>query len=220
MTTIDKIYITHWSPLVERKQYLEKRLKELGLFDKVIFMTYYDRNTVNWNEIDKLCFENPNINFKMTKAQKCNFLNHFECYKDILANNHNNCLILEDDTLININDFKDKLDKILDSNVKNVYDFIFIGNYTHKSIFNFQKKFNKINDFLYFTQQSNSADSYLCSLKGIKTLFNNNIIPFSKGIDHAMNDWFKNYNMNVYLHDPPLTMHGSCSKYKSTNNNN
>ena len=35
-----------------------------------------------------------------------------------------------------------------------------------------------------------------------------------------MNDWFKNYNMNVYLHDPPLTIQGSRCKYKSTNNNN
>lgn len=213
MTSIDKIYITHWEPLIERKQYLTKRLTELGLYDKVFFMTLYDRYTTDWNNIDKLYFQNQNIAYKMTKPQVCITLNHIECYKDILKNNYQNCLILEDDCLINIDDFQYQLDKILNSNVKDIYDFIFIGNYTIHSINNFKK----VNDFLHFTQQSNTADAYLCSNKGIRTLLNNNIIPFSKVIDHAMNDWFKDFNLNVYMHNSPLIIQGSGVTYQSTN---
>ena len=216
MTSIDKIYITHWEPLVERKQYLTQRLTEIGLWDKVVFMTHYNRYTTDWDNINKLYFQNQNIDFKMTRAQICNFLNHYECYKDILKNNYQNCLILEDDCLINIDDFPYQLDKILNSNVKNIYDFIFIGNVTFHSINNFKK----VNDFLHFKQESNSADAYLCSNKGIRTLLNNNIIPFSKGIDHAMNDWFRDFNMNVYMHNPFIILQGSGNKYASTNTDN
>jgi GR25 family glycosyltransferase involved in LPS biosynthesis len=59
--------------------------------------------------------------------------------KDILKNNYQNCLILEDDCLINIDDFQYQLDKIINSNVKDIYDFIFIGNYTIHYINTFKK---------------------------------------------------------------------------------
>jgi|TARA_B110000093_G_C12931773_1_gene393871 hypothetical protein len=32
-----------------------------------------------------------------------------------------------------------------------------------------------------------------------------------------MNDWFKDFNMNVYMHNSPLIMQGNGVTYQSTN---
>lgn len=178
---------------------------------------FYQKNNVkDWvkkGNIKNIYSMNENSFRNLKEAEIFNMLNHIECYNDIYKNKYKNCLILEDDCIILNDNFEEKINYILSSNIKDTYDFVFMGNYCIKNI----KKFNKINDVLYSTQQSNTADSYLVSLKAIKKLLSDkDLFPFVYPIDFEMNYWFQKNDMNVYWHYPELIKQGSGNKYISS----
>ena len=165
---IDKIYVTHWKPLTDRYEYLSKRLKKLNLFDKTIFMTRWDKNEIDLKDteqfyqknnvkdwvkkgnIKNIYSMNENSFRNLKEAEIFNMLNHIECYNDIYKNKYKNCLILEDDCIILNDNFEEKINYILSSNIKDTYDFVFMGNYCIKNIICFYKIFNAPINPIYF----------------------------------------------------------------------
>jgi GR25 family glycosyltransferase involved in LPS biosynthesis len=83
-----KIYIIHWKPLKERKEYLVSMFKHFGIDDLVEWVDQYE------TEKDLINFQNPfNINKKILAINH----SHIYCYKQQIQNNYKNILILEDD---------------------------------------------------------------------------------------------------------------------------
>lgn len=230
MSKLEIIYITHWKQLKERKQYLTTRLKELGLFEKTLFMEKWDRNTTNSSEKHKYFkynntkdwYEHGNFkHFQLKKnsfrnlhdAEIYNFLNHFECFKHMIENDYEYALILEDDSILKNNFFM--IDDILDQlEQQKDWDGVFFGNYMHK-LTNFEK-LEKVSKNLYKTGTSNTADSYMLSKKAVRKIVNNMEWPFVLPIDFEQNYWFQKYKMNIFWTMPSLINQGSFSVYKSS----
>lgn len=99
---IDQIYILHHPSLVERKQYLEKRIQEENI------------KNIKW--MDELYSESTFKDIKSNLPPKSVEVSyrHFKCLEDILQN-HDFGLILEDDVILTlknnypINDFLAKV---------------------------------------------------------------------------------------------------------------
>lgn len=235
MRPIDKIYITHWKPLKGRKQYLENRLKEFGLLKITTFMEKWDRNDENYkNQIDNY-YKDNNVEdwlehgdtkaYKLDKSsfrnlsncEKYNFMNHIECYKDMIKNNYKLCLILEDDCIL-CDNFKIDLQKYIKQMNDIDWDVVFLGKYCHNQ-YNFPEEGHKTTN-LHLTGMSNTADAYFLNYQSVRTIINNLKYPFVLPIDFEMNYWFKKYDMKVYWGKPHLIIQGSGfhkrGDYKST----
>jgi GR25 family glycosyltransferase involved in LPS biosynthesis len=84
----DRIFVIHWKPLKERKEYLLNKFKELDISEKVEWVEQYE------TERDLLKENNPfNINSKILAVN----LSHIFCYKEQLRKKYKNILIFEDD---------------------------------------------------------------------------------------------------------------------------
>ena len=46
MDQIDKIYICHYTPLIERKEYMLEQCKKYKINDKLIFIKKFDREHI------------------------------------------------------------------------------------------------------------------------------------------------------------------------------
>jgi GR25 family glycosyltransferase involved in LPS biosynthesis len=84
----EQIYIIHYRPLTERKEYLVSQFKELKIEDKVKWIDFYE------SEKDVSDIENT---FNLSSKLLCVNNSHLFCYKDQIKNNYKNILIFEDD---------------------------------------------------------------------------------------------------------------------------
>jgi GR25 family glycosyltransferase involved in LPS biosynthesis len=83
-----KVYIIHYKPLKERKEYLSAKLEEFGLTEKTEWVEQFETD-------DSLKdISNP---FNIPKKLLAVNSSHIYCYKQQLINKYNNILILEDD---------------------------------------------------------------------------------------------------------------------------
>lgn len=231
LPNIDKIYITHWAKLIDRKKYLTERFKFLNIEDKVIWMEKWDKRNCNSSEFTHLYekgridlwVERGNIkHYQMDKntyrdlcdAEIFNFLNHIECYKDAIKNNYEKILILEDDIILPDN-FIENLNKYMEQLIKIPnWDAMFIGTYL-KDITHVKEP-KQITSHLFLTNSSNTVDSYILNTNTIKKILNSDIFPFVYPIDFEFNYWIKNLNLQVYWGMPGITHQGSLTHYKSS----
>lgn len=84
----DKIYIIHWKPLIDRREYLISKFKQFQILDKVEWVDQYDtEDTVK---------DIPNP-FNLKKRLIAANMSHIYCYREQIKHNYQNILILEDD---------------------------------------------------------------------------------------------------------------------------
>lgn len=83
-----KIYVIHWKPLIERKEYLISKFKEFGIIDKVEWVDQYDTEETVKN------IPNP---FNLKKRLIAANMSHIYCYRQQIKNKYKNILIIEDD---------------------------------------------------------------------------------------------------------------------------
>ena len=96
------IFITHYTPLVERKNHISNQLDKYNF--KYEYITNYDRETLTEKELN--LFNSHRLRLSEISLS----LKHFECYKKIVFENHDYALILEDDVFLSEN-FEDKLNQ-------------------------------------------------------------------------------------------------------------
>jgi GR25 family glycosyltransferase involved in LPS biosynthesis len=84
----EKIYIIHWKPLKERREYLNSIFKQYNLKNLIHWVDQYE--TLDDIKNIKNVF---NLNPKVLMVN----LSHLFCYNDQIKNNYENVLILEDD---------------------------------------------------------------------------------------------------------------------------
>lgn len=83
-----RIFVIHWKPLVERREYLTSKFKEYNLEDRVEWVDQYE------TEDDVKGIKNPfNIHKRILAINQ----SHLYCYKKQIEKGYDNILILEDD---------------------------------------------------------------------------------------------------------------------------
>lgn len=197
LPNIEKIYIVHYKPLEDRKNYLTKYFRDHNITNYE-FRDLYQRENLTKEQIQTY-FRNTKCN--LNAAQICITIEHVEIYKKIIeANKDGWYLILEDDAVF-CDNFADRLNEYLrempiDTDYLDISDFL-IRHYNPNPI----GKWTKIP-----TTRTNTA--YLINKKTCEKLLPT-IIPFHDAIDHELNDQIKMHNLNVYHVDHPLVYIGN-----------
>ena len=205
-----KIYICHYSSLVDRKKYLDSVIPSLEIpFE---FCSQFDRENIK--EYEHLFSNNSEILLKkgwlggnqpnMSNSIKATTLEHAKIYEKILNENYEYSVILEDDAIL-VGDFKDKFLKMI-SNLPKDWDVVHFSNgcggRPHL------KCNNGTNLVKMECRRSWTASGYLINRQTAQK-FLDNIYPIALPIDFELNYIQKHLQMNVYWAVSPLVFEGS-----------
>jgi len=206
-----KIFVINYYPLKERREYLNKRFKDLGIQNKVEWIIQrpgdYKKEIKKFSPLKKI-WESANRHmdgpkfFKLNEADINLIENHLKAYKKIIKRNLENVLILEDDVIIS-REFILRLKKCLD-NLPDEYDIA----YTDFGIgLRFTKRVSKLKFLRYNGPLTRTTASYFISKNGAKK-FLNNVRPILP-IDWNMRYFERILQMKVYWLRGFLTYQGS-----------
>jgi GR25 family glycosyltransferase involved in LPS biosynthesis len=206
---VDHIYIVHYAPLVQRKEYLLQQFNSNSITNYE-FITDYDRNTTTQEVMDKYFEFNTMTHAlqRLSPTQICISISHVEIYRRIVESKHNLCLILEDDALLT-NLFKEKLDHYID-NLPEDFDIGFLndGCGFHADTINESQ-------IWYRKPSTRTCCAYLITKKTCEKLIKT-MIPFNNVIDFELVTQIKNHNLNCYWAEPTIVTDGSDKLYGSS----
>jgi GR25 family glycosyltransferase involved in LPS biosynthesis len=214
MLAIDKIYVAHYAPLIDRKQNLLKQLdnykieaewmQEEPSEDEFRALTSIDLWDSKFKSMGNANYE-PHRQLKKSEFSLC--FKHLKIYEDIIKNNIRTSLILEDDVVFSEN-FINNFNLNICMTPKD-WDFIFIGSGCGLEI---DKKTQREGQVAYKKEHpaSKCTDSYVIKLSSAQKLINT-LDCFTFPIDFELNYQMFKHNMNVYWWQPPVTKQGSQS---------
>lgn len=203
---IDKIYIVHYEPLIERKKYLDNILPKISEnFEYVISNKETDNNIKNI--INEVYLYDTNVLDRVLPINELSVsLSHLEIYRDIISNNYNLCLILEDDAII-VENFDLVINEILQEDLSS-FDFIFLSTCCGIVVEKQNEKHIQPSKF------SKCVSGYLVNNKKLKDVLENST-PISTNIDNHLNIIKEPLNLNFGSCEPPIIIQGSETNYKS-----
>lgn len=226
-----KTFISHYTPLTDRKTYLQKTLQDIGFTD-IEWITENDIQHYDHNEIydgsreaftkrtSLMTKDRGRTTFAQQEPKVIEVcLQHIEIYKRIQAESLDFGIVFEDDVIF-FKNFGKKFQQYFDE-LPPDWDVFYFG----KGCGNHHSSMG-LHDFLQFIGgnkhcfkqkdfKSRFADSYIMRKKAIDKILPT-IIPFHYPIDWELNYQQKLHRLNIYWGEPTITKQGSKSgKYKS-----
>lgn len=221
MLMVNKIYVTHYTPLMDRKIKLAKDLADLDMqvqwFEQepseADIQELHSNTDALWKKkTQDLDYGGP-IPWKyLTKSEISLAYKHIKVYEDMIENGVNTALVLEDDVVFE-DDFINKFNFNLMATPHD-WDMIFIGSGCDLRIAPHRRENGKV-AYLKPHPASKCTDSYLIKQSAADKLYKT-IFPFTMPIDFELNYQMSLHNMHVYWWEPPLIRQGSqCGLYDS-----
>lgn len=199
-----KIFIIHYDKLVERKENMLKQLSILNL--KAEFISNKGK--------DKLLLEEKQKFINISDSEISTFLHHFECYKQIIEQNHEYALIMEDDAIL-CDKFCQRLQKYLNDLPKD-WDILYIGEGQISVPNSIIKRFRGlVNIFRKPIDGFKFTDFYLIRNRACKKFvekFNNEQGKINLAVDHYLHTFINEYGLKALIGEPKLVSQGSINK--------
>jgi hypothetical protein len=216
MLNVEKVYIAHYTKLIERKQRLDGILRENGIkaeyvfdFDKDvltdnIIKEYYVCDEQSYNNTISKIYKNGSFR-KLNLAEISLTIKHCHIMKKISNECKDYALVLEDDVVFE-DSFVDKFNDYL-SKTPNDWDVIFLGNCCGLRIPKEQIVEGKV---AYVKQHpaSKCTDSFLIK-KELAEKLSKTMKPFNTICDWEYSYQFYLHNAKVYWWEPTLVTQGS-----------
>tara|TARA_Y100000992_G_C21274079_1_gene498843 strand:+ start:1459 stop:2151 length:693 start_codon:yes stop_codon:yes gene_type:complete len=224
-----KTYIIHYSKLNDRKINLDKLLQSKNIqheyiieFDKEnltneIISKYYEDNRSKFNSKVKLWDQKANKYYKMSLAEISCSIKHIEAIKKIAYGEDEFGLILEDDVIVNNDNYLKIIDNLVTS--KKSWDAIFIGEGMGKKFISEKigiKRFLPFKLFKIKHPATNCLEAYILKKDSAKEIYEN-LLPINLVIDWELAYQFYELKMNIYWSKSTLFYQGSKKEiYEST----
>ena len=219
---INKVYIAHYAPLVDRKERMKRDFCEKFQLEPVWveseptqaeLQRIYKNNIQLWSEkISGLDYGGPIPHKILSESEKSIAYKHIEIWKDIAEKGVKTALILEDDVILDT-DFPDQFNFNL-INTPHDWDLIFIGSGCNLRIPEHRRQKGTI-AYRKAHPASKCLDSYLIKHDAAVKLYNT-ISSFTMPIDFEINHHMRTHNMVIYWWDPPIVKQGSqCGLFDS-----
>jgi len=231
---INDIFIVHWKELKERKKYLEEKFYDYN----VIWVDFYDRNTIKDEEINKIykkdeslwnsrvvdLYNDPPTYRELRLSEVCNSLSHIYVLKHIIDNNIEYGLVLEDDVILK-DDFFSKFNFYFEDTPED-FDIIFLGSaFSIQILDNVGVESDKPSIkpesgvFVYEkfrNPKTRCVDAYIfkkSTCEKLKSIINEISLPY----DFDLAYFIKELDLKVYWWEPGIVSQGSQSgQYSSS----
>ncbi len=216
INNVDKIFVVHHSPLVDRKNRLEKIFKKLDLdvewvekylpdeidYDKEVGRPVIEKGTEFAIQQNKYTYH-KNVGKKVTISELSLILKHKYCLLKQIENNYENIIIFEDDINLDINSIKylnDNMDEFQDGVNKYELDILMLG-----TAFNF-KPVNNTGVYIHYNknQLTRCAHAIAFNIKSTQIILNG-IFPMNLPWDFKLNELIILNNLNIAWSEPGLT---------------
>jgi len=204
---VNKIFICHWTKLVDRKDNLIKHLNKRGISDYE-WVELYDKENWDVDEVKKdypLIFDSVKHGKLLKLSEISLVLKHCFILKEIVNKNYESVLVLEDDVLL-CNDFINDFN-LYKKQLPDDWDLGWVG--TCCDLVGSTKDGMNVCKSL----GTRCTHAYIVSNNGAKK-----ITTFLSSVDDAA-DWFYNrliieLNLNNYWFEPALAIQNK--KYETT----
>jgi glycosyl transferase family 25 len=190
------IYITHYTPLINRKANIIKQFENYNITDYT-FIETYDKEQFMPTDFSK--FTN------ITLGETSLFLKHIEIFIKEQDNNNDLIVVFEDDAIL-VDNFKEKLDIYIKELEKlQNWDIIFTADCCNLHVAK-----NK-DEIFYRTNKNRGTCMYILN-KGVSRKILQ-IINNEKNINKPIDLWFdviqQKYNLSYYWAEPTIVQQGS-----------
>jgi glycosyl transferase family 25 len=192
-----KIFITHYSKLIERKEHILKQFDKENITE-FEFVEKYDKDEITEEEASLFP---PNHKKDIMSLS----LKHYFIYQEVL-DKYDYALVFEDDVILDDN-FMEKLNNYI-KELPEDYDMLFIGNGCGLHV-NSDLLIPDIH--IYKNGGSRCTDSYVVSKKGCKKLleYKDSRRSNDQGIDWWINYASRDMGLNIYWCEPTIVCQGS-----------
>ncbi len=217
MHRIDRIYVSHYPPLGERRAWLESALDSLGW--RAEWVTQFDKRTLTAETIAKYYDPNPQLFVErahlggefgtpldlrgLSTAELANAITHIHILADIARHGYEACLVLEDDILF-APDFRRKLEQYLAELPAN-WDVLYPGSGCHLHV---PAPAEKHHVYPHPRRLSRTADCYVVRGRAAKIL-SDSMVPFVLPIDWELSYHQWKHQLNVFWGEPSIASQGS-----------
>jgi GR25 family glycosyltransferase involved in LPS biosynthesis len=211
-------FITHYTKLKDRKEYIDNQLLKAGI--NGIFINEYDKEDLTFPILK------PFDRSRLKLSQISLFLKHVRCWELIIENDLDYGIIFEDDVVLE-DDFVNKLNYYM-KELPEDFDYFSIcdgGSPPHGLNIHIDKKLiidgkhiYKINPVVYGGTRCAEAQlvSKKCAQKMIDYFYNLKGNSISVPLDHFLNQFFRTDNSNVYWLEPTIASQLSSSRLVPT----
>lgn len=207
---VDKIYVCHYSKLIDRKKSILNQFQHFRI-DDYSFVEFFDKDSWNMNDITK---EYPmiNSNIRMNDGEKSLALKHAWIVKDMYKNGYSSVLVLEDDAIL-CDDFVNKFN-FYKQQLPSDWDIGWVG-----SCFNLKEP-QKPNINVYKTDRGSRCTHAFCLSKLFAEKMQEHFTNINMPSDHYYNYIVKKFDLNNYWFQPPLALQSLefCSALKDNPN--
>jgi hypothetical protein len=215
-------YVVHYTPLVDRKQFLLRQFKKEGI--AATFVENFDREQLSYQQV----YDNFKMNlweyqrrsptgyspylYPMKPADVSNCMKHKEAFRKFLTESSKEYMFLMEDDVILCENFVSTLDGYL-RYLPSDWSAAFIGQGAGKRI-----PSAELRDGVIWYHKDHPADrcadSVLLKRSTVQAIYNGMV---SHGIafppDHELSFWFRSYGMKIYWLEPPIVAQGSQTGY-------
>lgn len=209
-----KIFVLHYSRLVQRKQHILEQFERHGITDYE-FIEKFDKDAI----IDDECPEFSQEYVTQRRAELSLHLKHLYLYRLMVSENYSEVLVFEDDVVLS-DDFMKKLTEYM-TQMPTDYDMLFIGDGCNLHI---PRNQLVANQYIYAkclnetewggNGAARCTDSYiihqrcakkLCDYAAAAALTNKINLP----VDWWLNEAARDLVLNVYWAEPTIITQGS-----------
>ena len=214
-----KIYKTYLVNLKRRPDRLEKFLEKYPLPDKqnIVMIEAFDGKTPTENKYETNTYKDIQEKSRLAPGEIGCFLSHLHIWKKIINDNLPYALIFEDDTYF-CDDFKEKWEKILQSQLTPVDTILYLGGRPTPNYKTFSGKMisQDIIETNTKVDRDRTTHAYFLTKEGaqflVKTFYEKMKNPYTtdkkyhfRAVDHYMLMAFRRANTRVHNTQPHLT---------------
>jgi GR25 family glycosyltransferase involved in LPS biosynthesis len=216
----DQVYVTHYTPLRDRRKSLERALAILGI--DATWITDYDREALTQHEFDTFVqqldsswtgkdIHFQDIDFHHMRYQPLNAseislsLKHAEALKQFCESGGQLALVLEDDVLFR-RDFVDECNRFL-RQTPGDFGIIFPGDGCGLRVHSWELRPGQV-AYRVLPPMARCTDSYIITRAAAKKLLDH-LLPIFLPADVQFTYWLRTLNIPTYWWDPNLITQGS-----------
>ncbi len=224
-----KIYIIHYTKLVDRKKYIESILNNLDIeyefiesydkedLDSENIKNFYDDNRGLYEKKVKLWKERANKYYTLSESEISCTIKHIEALKRIRDGEHEFNLILEDDAIPKYNNFLKYVIPLIRKSQN--WDVLLIGEGMGERFRNSKIGIRRFNPFKSMFKidhpATNCLEAYVVKKSKVDLILDE-LIPFNLISDWELAHQFFIKNMNIYWSKKIIFSQGSKNNlYKS-----